>query len=169
MLDEIFLTSRKFFEFWLKAADPRTYLKDVTQEELMEFGSKLMNYSLNFWQISSEYMAKMYSALIRGDAEEILNVQLEYLSKLEDAVAELANTAVYSAYVNAINRAYMNQLILMQEFSNALFHSLGIPTRKDIVALSEAYVDLKGDIKREMREIKGELAEMKKLISGGDK
>lgn len=167
MVNEFLETYKRILEFWIKLSNPRTYLQNITHEELLDFTFKLTSGVFKIWQINAEYLAKIYQKMMEGDPEEILKTQLDYISKLEDVVAETADSPVYSAYVNALNRAYINQLLLLQEFSNALFHSVGLPTRKDIVALSEAYVDLKGDIKREVREIKKELREVKRVLEGG--
>jgi len=167
MLNEFLKTYEKAAEFWLKLADPRTYLRGVKPEELREFSFNATAGFLKLWQISIEYSTKIFQAMLRGDPDEILNTQLEYISRVEDVIAEIADNPVYSAYVNAINKAYLSQVLAMQEFSNAVFHSLGLPTRKDIVALAEAYVDLKGDIKRDVRNLRKELKEIKEAVGGG--
>ncbi|MEM4524689.1 MAG: hypothetical protein QXF29_06305, partial [Archaeoglobaceae archaeon] len=85
--------------------------------------------------------------------------------------AEYMNNAVVSAIVNAINKAYLRGLQNIQNFMSTILHSMGMVSRKDIIALSEAYVDLKGDIKKEARKIREEIKilreEIEKIKTGG--
>ncbi len=140
--------------------DPRTYFGKLEPDEIREFLSDLAKGYLEISQLNMETYFKILSELPKGDAEEILKIYLGYISKLEDIFAKMSDNPVYSAYVNAINKMYVRTLRTIQNFNSAVLHSLGFVSRRDVVALSEAYVDLKGDINRESRRI---LEEVKAL------
>ncbi|MCS7122237.1 MAG: hypothetical protein NZ895_06540 [Archaeoglobaceae archaeon] len=150
--------------------DPKTYLGEITDDEIKQSIAQITNGYFKILTLNYEYSIKIWQKLMIADLDGFLDTYLEYLSNLEDRVAEMVNTPLYAATVNAINRAYMNYLSLIQNMNSAVLHSLGLVSRKDVVALSEAYVDLKGDIKRESRKVLQEIAKLKEeLKSGGSK
>lgn len=163
MLDEMAKTFKAVNDFIKTLFDPTTYLGDISPKEFGEFYNDTANCFFKIYSLNAETYMKMVAESQRGDTEAVLNTYLDYISKLEDTFAELMDNAVVAAYVNLLNKIYLRSLLLIQNLNNAFFHSMGLATRKDIVALSEAYVDLKGDIKRETRKI---LKEIKKLQEG---
>lgn len=167
MYDEFLKTYKRAMEFWLKVTDPRTYLRELTPEEIQESISKYFEGSLKIMKETAEYSVILAGKMMQGDPDEVMKKYLEYISKLEDTVAEMANTPLYSAYINALNRIFLGQLYILQRTNSAILHSLGIPSRDDVVALAEAYVDLKGDIKRESRMIRREIRRLATSIQTG--
>jgi len=163
MLDEFAKTFKAVNDFVATLIDPRTYLGDISPDEFGEFYADVANCFFRISTLNAETYAKIIADMQRGDAESALNTYLNYISKMEDTFAELMDNAVVAAYINYLNRIYLRSLLLIQNINNALFHSMGLATRRDIIALSEAYVDLKGDIKRETRRI---LSEIRKIKEG---
>ncbi len=163
MLDEIAKTFKAVNDFMKTLLDPTTYLGDVTLKEFGELYNDIANCFFKISSLNAETYLKAITEMQRGDAESLLNLYLNYISNLEDIFADLMDNPVMAAYINILNKIYLRSLLLIQNLNNAFFHSMGLATRKDIVALSEAYVDLKGDIKRETRRI---LREIKKLQEG---
>ena len=151
-------------EFTQVMLDFRTYFGDLDPSEIADFFEILTRAYYKLLQLNAETYFKLISQLPKGDVEEFLKIYLEYIPKLEDIFAEISDNPVYSAYVNVLNRFYLKYLKSIQNFNSAILHSLGLVSRRDIIALSEAYVDLKGDIKRETRRILREVRELKEEI-----
>ncbi len=154
----------KFVEFTSELLNPKTAY-NLTAEEINEFFSKTLQGFLKIWSISFEYWTDVYLKMIAGDPDKVLAIHLRYISEFEDTVSEMVNNAVWAAYVNAIDKIYRRYLLLVQNITSAMLHSIGAPSRRDVVALAEAYVDLKGDIKKEVRAVRSEIENIKKLIS----
>ncbi|ADC65568.1 hypothetical protein Ferp_1417 [Ferroglobus placidus DSM 10642] len=169
MVEEFWRTYKKLFELYAKLSDPRTYFGELTEEEINESLSKIFNGFAKLGNLNLNYLIELYGNVLKGNPEEVLKTNLDYLEKLEDTIAEIVDNPLYSAYINFVDRVFLNYLITLQNINNAIFHSIGIPTRRDIVALSEAYVDLKGDLKKEFRALKKEIEELKAAIGGEKK
>uniref|UniRef100_A0A7C3UI72 Poly(3-hydroxyalkanoate) polymerase subunit PhaE n=1 Tax=Geoglobus ahangari TaxID=113653 RepID=A0A7C3UI72_9EURY len=163
MLNEIAKTFEAVNDFIRTLFDPTTYLGDLSPKEFEEFYNDIVNCFFKVSFLNAETYLKAITEMQRGDTESILNLYLNYISNLEDIFADLMDNPVIAAYLSQLNKLYLRSLHFIQNLNNAFFHSIGLATRKDIVALSEAYVDLKGDIKRETRRI---LREIKKLQEG---
>ncbi|MEM4575178.1 MAG: hypothetical protein QXR27_03275 [Archaeoglobaceae archaeon] len=171
LLEEIFKTAKTFNEFLLTLMNPRTYLRDVEEKEIEEF---YRNTAKIFFELNNAYWSllfEIYQALLKRDSEELIMVISRAMDRFENIYAEYMNNAVVSAIVNAINKAYLRGLQNIQNFMSTILHSMGMVSRKDIIALSEAYVDLKGDIKKEARKIREEIKilreEIEKIKTGG--
>jgi hypothetical protein len=167
MMEELFKTGRTFQELYLKLLDPKTYLGELTQDEINESLSKFTEGFFRIFQLNFEYWMKAMEKIMAGDADGALEVYLQYISALEDTAAEMADSPLYSAFINAFNTSYLRSLISLQNLNSAFLHNLGLVSRRDVIALAEAYVDLKGDIKRETRMIRREIEELKRMILGG--
>jgi N-methylhydantoinase B/oxoprolinase/acetone carboxylase alpha subunit len=102
-------------------------------------------------------MIDLTQALMKGDADAVIVAISRGMERIEAIYSEYMNNAVVSAIVNAVNRVYLRSLQNLQNFTSAILHAMGMVSRKDVIALSEAYVDLKGDIKKESRKIREEL------------
>jgi len=163
MLDEMAKTFKVVNDFMKTLLDPTTYLGEITPEEFKEFYNDIANCFVKISFLNAETYLKAVAEMQRGDAESILNMYLNYISNLEDIFADLMDNPIMAAYINLLNKVYLRYLLLIQNVNNAFLHAMGLATRKDVVALSEAYVDIKGDIKRESRKI---LEEIKKLREG---
>ena len=168
MFEEMLKTFESYLEFLSKVSDPRTYLGGVSNEEIADYSSKLLSATLDAYRISFEYFFRITQKFMEGDLDAALEAYLSYISELEDLSAKAADNAVYAAYVNTLNRVYMYYLIFLQNSINAFLHSIGMVTRRDIVALAEAYVDLKGDIKKETRKILAKIEELRREMGGGE-
>lgn len=172
--EEIFKTAKTFNEFFLTVTNPRTYFKELSEEEFDEF---YRNSSKLFFELNKAYwgfLLDLTTAFTKGDSEEIAKAIGTAMARIEEIYAEYMDNAVVSAWVNAINSVYMRNLLNLQNFTSAILHSLGMVSRRDVIALSEAYVDLKGDIKKESRKImeeiralKDKLEKIEKLKRGG--
>ncbi|MEM3139083.1 MAG: hypothetical protein QXU17_02645 [Archaeoglobaceae archaeon] len=162
--EEVFKTAKAFNEFFLTVTNPRTYFKELSEEEFDEFykNSVRLIFELNkaYWG----FLNDLTKAFAKRDAEEIARSIGNAMARIEEIYAEYMDNAVVSAWVNAINSAYMRTLLNLQNFTSAILHSLGMVSRKDVIALSEAYVDLKGDIKKESRKILEEIRVLKEKI-----
>jgi hypothetical protein len=157
LLGEAFKTAKTFNEFFLTLIDPRTYYKDLDEEEIQEFYSST---SKLFFELNRAYwglMIDLTQALMKGDADAVIVAISRSMERIEAIYSEYMNNAVVSAIVNAVNRVYLRSLQNLQNFTSAILHAMGMVSRKDVIALSEAYVDLKGDIKKESRKIREEL------------
>lgn len=153
-------TLKAYSDFLNKLFNVSTYFRGLTWDELRDSLAMLLIAFVRAWQLSSEYLYKFSQRMFAADLDGALDTYLEYLSKMEDIAGELANTPLYAAHVNAANRLYMSYLTTIQSINSAILHSLGLVTRKDVVALGEAYVDLKGDLKREAKRIRDEVAKL---------
>lgn len=169
MLEEFEKTFKAFNDFVKKLLDPKTYLGEITDEEIKSSISQITDCYIKMSNLNYEYSIKIFQKLMVADLDGFLESILEYLSSLEDRVAEMINNPLCAAVVNALNRSYINYMTFIQNLNSAMLHSLGLVSRKDIVALSEAYVDLKGDIKRESRKILQEIEKIREEIRGGTK
>lgn len=162
--EEFFKTAKTFNEFFLTVTNPRTYFKELTEEEFNEFykNSVKLIFELNkaYWGFFND----LTKAFAKRDSEEIARAIGNAMARIEEIYAEYMDNAVVSAWVNAINSAYMRTLLNLQNFTSAILHSLGMVSRKDVIALSEAYVDLKGDIKKESRKIMEEIRVLKEKV-----
>jgi hypothetical protein len=157
LLEEAFKTAKTFNEFFLTLIDPRTYYKELDEEEIQEFYSSI---SKLFFELNRAYwglMIDLTQALMKGDAGAVILAISRGMERIEAIYSEYMNNAVVSAIVNAVNRVYLRSLQNLQNFTSAILHAMGMVSRKDVIALSEAYVDLKGDIKKESRKIREEL------------
>ena len=157
LLEEAFKTAKTFNEFYLTLIDPRTYYKELDEEEIQEFYSSI---SKLFFELNRAYwglMIDLTQALMKGDADAVIVAISRGMERIEAIYSEYMNNAVVSAIVNAVNRVYLRSLQNLQNFTSAILHAMGMVSRKDVIALSEAYVDLKGDIKKESRKIREEL------------
>lgn len=152
---------RAYSDFLNKLLSIGTYFRGLTWDELRDSLAVVTLVSAKIWRMSNEYWYRILQRMFAADLDSALDSYLEYLSKLEDAADELANTPLYAAYINMANRLYMSYLTTLQNINNATLHALGLATRKDIVALGEAYVDLKGDLKRETKRIREEIAKLR--------
>ncbi len=161
MLDEIFKTFKAINEFTLTLLDPNTYFRDIKPEDFQKFMFDFANGFLKIYQLNIETFFKIMQEMPKGDAEAMLNIYLAYLNKIEDLFAEMSDNDVMAAYINALNKAYLRYLRFIQTLNTSVLHNLGLASRKDIIALAEAYVDLKGDIKRESRRILREIKNLK--------
>lgn len=162
--EEFFKTAKAFNEFFLTVTNPRTYFKELSEEEFNEFykNSVKLIFELNraYWGFLNE----LTKAIAKRDSEEIARVIGNTMSRIEELYAEYMDNAVVSAWINAINSAYMRSLLNLQNFTSSILHSLGMVSRKDVIALSEAYVDLKGDIKKESRKIMEEIRALRERV-----
>lgn len=165
LLEEAFKTAKALNEFFLTITDPRTYLKELEEKEIEEFyvnSSKLLlELNRTYWGFVIDFT----QALMKREPDGIIMAISKAMENFEKLYAEYMDNAVVSAIVNAINSAYLRSLQNIQNFTSAFLHSMGMVSRKDIIALSEAYVDLKGDIKKESRKILEELRQIREEIS----
>ncbi len=161
MIDEMLKTFKALNEFTMTLLDPNTYFRDVKPEEFQKFLIDFANGVAQIYRLSFETSLRIMAELPKGDPEVMLNIYLNYISQMEDIFAEMSDNDVIAAYINALNKAYLRYLMLIQNLNNAALHSLGLASRKDIIALAEAYVDLKGDIKRESRRLLKEIRKMR--------
>ncbi|MEM3179107.1 MAG: hypothetical protein QXW81_04125, partial [Archaeoglobaceae archaeon] len=111
-----------------------------------------------------DLIIEISQALAKRDSEEVIKAFTRAMERFEVLYAEYMDNPVVSAIINSINSAYMRTLMNLQSFMSAVLHSMGMVSRKDIIALSEAYVDLKGDIKKESRKIREEIRVLKEEI-----
>ncbi len=155
-LNAINSTLMKFF-------DIKTYFR-LSDEEIAESIRAFYNLYLENARLTLKALNDLSSAFLKGDPDEFIRVYTSILTEFEDVYAKVMETPLLVAYLNEINKFYLRLLQGFQNFNNYVFHALGLVTRKDIVALSEAYVDLKGDIKKETRRLKKELEEIKSLL-----
>ncbi|MCS7118707.1 MAG: hypothetical protein RMH75_01405 [Archaeoglobaceae archaeon] len=169
--EEAFRTAKVFNEFLLTLMNPRTYLRELEDREIEEFyhkNAKLL-FELNkaYWG----FLIEITQALARRDSGGVVRAVTATMERLEIIYAEYMDNAVISAIINSINNAYLRSLQSLQNFMSAFLHSMGMVSRKDIIALSEAYVDLKGDIKKETRKIREDIRslreEIEKIKGGG--
>ncbi|MCX8172840.1 MAG: hypothetical protein N3D09_04430 [Archaeoglobaceae archaeon] len=162
--EEVFKTAKTFNEFFLTLTNPRTYFKEISEEELDEFYKKS---SKLFFELNKAYWGFLFdltTAFAKRNGEEISRAINNAMIRIEEIYADYMDNAVVSACVNAINSAYMRILLNLQNFTSAILHSLGMVSRRDVIALSEAYVDLKGDIKKESRKILEEIRDLKERV-----
>ncbi|MDI9646163.1 MAG: hypothetical protein QFX40_05655 [Archaeoglobales archaeon] len=164
MMEDIFKTFKTFEEFLMKLIDPKTYLGELSEEEIKDSIEKYYSGIFSIFQLNFDYSTKIWQKIFAGDVENVLATYLEYLSKLEDVVNKMSDNVLYSAYINALNSNYLRFLTTLQNINGAILHNLGLVSRKDIVALAEAYVDLKGDIKKETRVVRKDIAEIKNML-----
>lgn len=162
--EEVFKTAKTFNEFFLTLTNPKTYFKELSEEEFEEFyknSSKLL-FELNkaYWG----FLIDLTNAFAKRNSEEIAKAISNAMVRIEEIYAEYMDNAVVSAWVNAINSVYMRSLLNLQNFTSAILHSLGMVSRRDVIALSEAYVDLKGDIKKESRKILEEIRALRERV-----
>lgn len=167
--EELFKTAKAFNEFLLTLIDPRTYLKEITEQEFEEFykNSGEMIFELN--RACWGFLFELSAALAKRDSEEVFKAVGNAMERFEEIYAKYMNNAVVSALINSVNSAYMRSLLNLQNFTSAMLHALGMVSRKDVIALSEAYVDLKGDIKKESRKILEEVRALKEKIEKMEK
>lgn len=162
--EEIFKTATAFNEFLLTLMNPRTYFKEISEQELEEFYSNCGKLILELNRAYFGFLMDISKALARGDSDEIVRTVSNAMERFEEIYADYMNNSVVSAWVNSINSAYMRSLLNLQNFTSAMLHALGMVSRRDIIALSEAYVDLKGDIKKESRKIMEEIRVLREKI-----
>lgn len=155
-LNAINSTLTKFFNI-------KTYFK-LSDEEIAESIRAFYGLYLENMKLALKTLNDLSSAFLKGDPDEFIKAYTSILTKFENVYAKVMETPLLVAYLNEINKLYLRFLQGIQNYNNYVFHALGLVTRKDIVALSEAYVDLKGDIKKETRKLKKELEEIKKLL-----
>lgn len=164
-LEEAFKTAKAVNEFFLTLINPKTYFKDLEEREIEEFyrNSVKLFFELNkaYWGFLIEFT----QAIAKRNSEEVIKAVNKAMERFEIAYAEYMDNAVVSAIINAINSAYLRSLANFQNFTSEILHTIGMVSRKDVVALSEAYVDLKGDIKKESRKIREEIKELKDEIA----
>ncbi|MCX8204053.1 MAG: hypothetical protein N3H31_00045 [Candidatus Nezhaarchaeota archaeon] len=161
---ELEKTLKAYSDFLNKLFSVSTYFRGLTWDEFRDSLAVSLVVLAKTWQLSNEYWYESLRRLLAIDLDGALSVYLEYLSRLEDVAAEVANTPLYAAYVNAVNKFYINCLTLLQNVDSAILHALGLATRRDIVALGEAYVDLKSDLKREFRGVREGVAKLREAI-----
>ncbi|MEM3927649.1 MAG: hypothetical protein QXT07_01725 [Archaeoglobaceae archaeon] len=171
-LEEVFKNAKALNEFFLTLIDPKTYFRDLKDEEIEEFYRSSLKLVLELNKAYWGFVFEFTQALAKGEGEEVVKVVNKAMERFENAYAEYMNNAVVSAFINMMNSAYLRSLANIQNFTSALLHAMGMVSRKDVVALSEAYVDLKGDIKKESRKIREEIRvlreELEKLKAKGD-
>ncbi len=167
--EELFKTARAFNEFLLTISDPRTYFKELSDQEFEEFyknsGKLILELNRAYWG----FLFELSKALAKGDSDEIARAVGDAMARFEEIYADYMDNPVVSAWINSINSAYMRSLLNLQNFTSAMLHALGMVSRRDIIALSEAYVDLKGDIKKESRKILEEVRALKEKIEKMEK
>ncbi|MFN3384322.1 MAG: hypothetical protein ACK401_05445 [Archaeoglobaceae archaeon] len=171
LIEETFKSAKALNEFVLTLMSPKTYFKELEEREIEDF---YLNSTKLFFELNKSYWGFVFEltqALAKGEGEEVIKAVNKAMDRFETAYAEYMNNAVVSAIINSINSAYLRSLANIQNFTSALLHAMGMVSRKDIIALSEAYVDLKGDIKKESRKIREEIRvlreELEKLKAGG--
>ncbi len=159
---------------FLRLFDPAFYFQ-LSEDEITDSITAFMNGTAEIWELGLRGWMDFLKAVWKGDADEMIEAYLRYLSKLEDAVGRMMDNPLASAYLNKLNEGYLKSIQLIQSMNDYLFHTLGLATKKDIIALGEAYVDLKGDLKKEMKslkeaeteslnELKGELVKLRKSL-----
>ena len=164
LLEEILKTAKTINEFFITLSDPKTYFKELKEEEIEQFYT---NTSKLFFELNRAYwglVIDLTQAFIKMDAEGVLKAISGGMDRFESIFAEYTNNPVFSAFLNTVNMAYLRSLQNLQTLMSAILHSMGMVSRRDIIALSEAYVDLKGDIKKESRKIREELRSLKEEI-----
>jgi len=164
LLEEILKTAKTINEFFITLSDPKTYFKELKDEEIEQFYT---NTSKLFFELNRAYwglVIDLTQAFIKMDAEGVLKAISGGMDRFESIFAEYTNNPVFSAFLNTVNMAYLRSLQNLQTLMSAILHSMGMVSRRDIIALSEAYVDLKGDIKKESRKIREELRLLKEEI-----
>ena len=164
LLEEILKTAKTINEFFITLSDPKTYFKELKEEEIEQFYT---NTSKLFFELNRAYwglVIDLTQAFIKMDAEGVLKAISGGMDRFESIFAEYTNNPVFSAFLNTVNMAYLRSLQNLQTLMSAILHSMGMVSRRDIIALSEAYVDLKGDIKKESRKIREELRLLKEEI-----
>ena len=164
LLEEILKTAKTINEFFITLSDPKTYFKELKEEEIEQFYT---NTSKLFFELNRAYwglVIDLTQAFIKMDAEGVLKAISSGMDRFESIFAEYTNNPVFSAFLNTVNMAYLRSLQNLQTLMSAILHSMGMVSRRDIIALSEAYVDLKGDIKKESRKIREELRLLKEEI-----
>jgi len=164
LLEEFLKTAKTINEFFITLSDPKTYFKELKEEEIEQFYT---NTSKLFFELNRAYwglVIDLTQAFIKMDAEGVLKAISSGMDRFESIFAEYTNNPVFSAFLNTVNMAYLRSLQNLQTLMSAILHSMGMVSRRDIIALSEAYVDLKGDIKKESRKIREELRLLKEEI-----
>jgi len=168
-LEELFKTANVFNEFLLTITNPKTYLKEITDQEFEEFykntGEMILELNRAYWG----FLFELSAALAKRDSEEVFKAVGNAMERFEEIYAKYMNNAVVSALINSVNSAYMRSLLNLQNFTSAMLHTFGMVSRRDVIALSEAYVDLKGDIKKESRKILEEVRALKEKIEKMEK
>lgn len=162
--EELFKTAKTFNEFFLTLTDPRTYFKEISEEEFQEFYKNTAKLFFELNKVYWGFLLDLTSATMRRDGEGITRAISDVMIRIEELYAEYMDNPVVSAWVNTINSIYMRSLLNLQNFMSAVLHSLGMVSRRDIIALSEAYVDLKGDIKKESRKVIEEIKLLKERL-----
>lgn len=163
-LEEVFKSAKALNEFFLTLMDPKTYFKDLKDEEIEEFYRSSAKLALEFNKAYWGFVLELTQALAKGGGEEVMKVFNKAMDRFETIYAEYMNNAVVSAFINSINSAYLRSLASLQNFTSALLHAMGMVSKRDVIALSEAYVDLKGDIKKESRKIREEIRILKEEL-----
>ncbi len=171
LIEETFKSAKALNEFVLTLMSPKTYFRELEDKEIEDF---YINSTKFFFELNKAYWGFVFEltqALAKGEGEEVVKVVNKAMDRFETAYAEYMNNAVVSAIINSINSAYLRSLASIQNFTSAFLHAMGMVSKKDVIALSEAYVDLKGDIKKESRKIREEIRilreELEKLRAGG--
>ncbi|RLI81353.1 hypothetical protein DRP07_07540 [Archaeoglobales archaeon] len=163
-IEESFKTFTAINETFWKFFDVSYFFKELKEEEIEESFSKITSFYAELLEFSLKFWKEIFDAVQKGDPDEVVKTYLFNLSELEDIYARRMDNMLIIAYLDEINKAYLTLLNNLQSVNNAIFHSLGLVTRRDVVALSEAYVDLKGDIKKESRKIRREIQELRKSV-----
>ncbi len=162
--EELFRTAAAFNEFLLTLMDPRTYFKEISEKEFEEFYANSGKLILELNKAYLGFLFDLSKALAKGDSDEIAKTIGNAMERFEDIYADYMNNSVVSAWINSINSVYMRSLLNLQNFTSAILHAFGMVSRRDVIALSEAYVDLKGDIKKESRKIMEEIRFLREKI-----
>lgn len=171
LLEELFKNAKALNEFFLTLMDPRTYFRDLKDEEIEEFYRSSAKLAIELGKAYRDFFFELVQALAKRDSDEVIKAINRAMDRFGTIYEEYMNNAVVSAFINAINSAYLQSLVNLQNLTSAMLHAAGMVSRKDIIALSEAYVDLKGDIKKESRKIREEIRalkeELEKIKRGG--
>lgn len=162
--EEVLKTATAFNEFLLTLMNPRTYFKEISEKELEEFYTNSGKLILELNKAYLGFLFDLSKAFAKGDSDEIAKTVGSAMAKFEEIYADYMNNSVVSAWINSINSAYMRSLLNLQNFTSAILHAFGMVSRRDVIALSEAYVDLKGDIKKESRKIMEEIRFLRQKI-----
>lgn len=170
-LEEAFKTAKALNEFFITLVNPKTYFREIEDKEIEDF---YRNTAKLFLELNRAYWGFFFDftqAIAKRDSEEVIKAVNKAMERFEVAYAEYMDNPVVSAIINAINSAYLRNLAGFQNFMSGMLHAMGMVSKKDVIALSEAYVDLKGDIKKESRKIREEIKflreELEKLKAKG--